>query len=662
MTYEPRLITPFDDKSGLSRYYKPWLIGDEAFETATNMMFWRGLARKRNGYSFLARFPAQASIQSISNANPAVLTTTANHNLTNGQVLHIWIEGVTDADYTDLNNRLFRATITGATTMTLADLYGTAIDKSTAGAPAGMAGSIYQPVQGLKNRIIPNSLDEELLAFDQTRAWRITGALATDISFFQTTGAALTWTGGNNDYYWATNYAQAFWVSNFVDPVRFYNGSTTQGWNNQRFTVDSAPNLVHRALIVIPFKGRIVLLNTYEGLIGAAPGTNFAQRARWSQIGTPYVPATGADPAVVLPTLYSGATDANAWRDDIPGRGGYVDAPTTERIVGAEIVNDNLIVFFQRSTKRLRYTGNQILPFVWEDINTHYGAESTHATLGFDQLAFAFSRVGFVGADTNNVRRIDENIPDQAFEVETGDNMEELSRVQAARDFYRNYFYWSYPDAATNARTPNRILAYNYDNKTWSIYEISIRCFARYKDTDDRIWSNYTVANDDEWENQGDATWSLGQDNFFELVGGRDDGRIHVLFSPDGPSADNGTSINFDLRTKRFNPYIGQGKECRLQFFDVYTTGTADGQITIDHYIDADDDTPVESLTIDLANTENAKYTRVFLGTVAEFHQLKLYLSDVQYADSEIANSPFELQGIVIHTKPETRIKSGRLL
>src|SRR4029077_9716800 len=64
---------------------------------------------------------------------------------------------------------------------------------------------------------------------------------------------------------------------------------------------------------------------------------SFQQRVRFSQNGDP--------------------TDtANGWLEDVPGRGGYIDAPTKEAIISAEFLRDRLIVFFERSTWELVYT------------------------------------------------------------------------------------------------------------------------------------------------------------------------------------------------------------------------------------------------------------------------------------------------------------------
>ena len=110
-------------------------------------------------------------------------------------------------------------------------------------------------------------------------------------------------------------------------------------------------NLINTARIIVPFKNRLLLFNTVEA------GISYPNRCRYSQIGSPLSPS--------------------AWFQDYPGKGNFIDASTTEAIITVEFVKDRLIVFFERSTWELVYTGNQVQPFVFQKINTELGAEST---------------------------------------------------------------------------------------------------------------------------------------------------------------------------------------------------------------------------------------------------------------------------------------------
>lgn len=589
MNYEPRLISPFDN-GGLITYYKPFLIGDQAFPVLEDAYAWRGTLRKREGYSLLATIPTV-------------------------------------------------------------------------------------PVQGLKTYYLNtgSSQQEQTLGFSTTKSYLLISSPSiqfSNISFFQTTGAAISWSGTSSDFFWSCNFAGSLWATNNVDPLRFWNGTpgslgVTGGWNNQRPTLDGSANVLQKCALVLPYKGRLVVLNTQEGTIDGSgnplTSTNYFQRARWCQLGTTYVPATGGDPAVVTPSGFT--TDTNAWRQDIPGRGGYIDADTNERIVSAAIIKDILIVFFQRSTWRLRYTGNEVLPFIWERINTQYGSESALSTISFDEGALSFSRFGFVESDTNQVVRIDQKIPDQTFfEMKYGTSAASLQVVQGIRDYYRQTAYWCYQDTNQTATFNNQVLAYNYLDKTWAIFNQHFRTFGYYKQFFDLQWQNATFT----WSSSNSPWQGPEQAQFPQVLAAEADptsGNVYVVYETTNDAQDVNSdgslsNFNFDIITKKFNPYLDQGHRCRLQYVDVYCSANDGGVFTLNAYLDDEEDTPQITKIVQISETQrSAKYVRVFLGAIGRLIQLELTLSPSQLADPDSGQVQLEIQGLVIWTRKEGRIK-----
>lgn len=549
MSYEPKLITPFTE-SGLSQYFQPFIIGNTAFPTIENAYAWRGNVRKREGYTFFKALPAS--------------------------------------------------------------------DK---------------PIQGITSWVNPASLASDSIVFSKTKAYRYNPSAGAyqDISFL-TDGTAFSFGNGDNDYFWTTNFAGSLWVTNGLgripagEPtaergIMFWNGTpgvptSSGGWSNHQPPVyidPAGPTTIYLngCLILIPYKGNLVALNTQEGVIDGTtpPQQTFSNRARWSQLGTPYL-TTSASYVPPPPFNTPGAADDNAWRSDIPGKGGFADADTSERIVSAAIVRDTLIVFFQRSTWRLTYTGDTILPFIWERLNTNYGSESTFSTVSFDEAILAFSRYGWIGSSTNDVARIDQDIPDQSFTVEVGNSsFTSLNRVQGIRDFFRQMAYWTFPVITDSTPEPSKIYAYNYIDKNWSIFQPTnhIRVFGYYYTNEDKIWANYNAANNT-WENLDDVgnnPWQVlgsGANAGFPLIlGGDIDGNLYEMFEfgDDPDDTDNGVPFNFDIFTKRFNPYLNEGHKCRLGYVDIYCSTSIGGQITLNHYID-DMSEPIFSRKVNL--------------------------------------------------------------
>ncbi len=386
---------------------------------------------------------------------------------------------------------------------------------------------------------------------------------------FDPTATPIVWTGTKDNFFYTSNYAGSMWITNNVDHIRFWNGSIN-GVCDFFPILDGSGTQLNTALIILPYKGRLVVLNTNES------GASFRQRARWSQRGTPYVLS---DATHVLPTGY--AAQANAWRSDINGKGGFIDADTQEMLVSAEIVNDVMIVAFEYSSWRLRYTGNEVLPFIWERIDTTFGSDSTFCSVLFDNDALYLSRRGIVRGNTNRVERIDLDIPDIIDDFQTDTIGQGLSRVFGIRDYENRLVFWTYGDSAQEANTPNKVLCYNYQDVTWGIFNISLTCLGRYKVSTDNIWATW----DSPWDGD-ESTWqdeSEEQFNEYITVGGRADSVIVQMLSPDtgtdpSPGAndeDDVTPYNFSLVSKFLNPYFEKAKRCRLQYVDVYVDATS---------------------------------------------------------------------------------------
>jgi hypothetical protein len=681
MSYEPRLITPFTN-SGLSKFFKPYIIGNTAFPVIEDAYSWRGSVRKREGFQLFTTLP--------------------------------------NSDF---------------------------------------------PVQGLKNFINPSTLNPNLIAFSLTKSYGYIGTSFTDITQLTDGSTTFSFGTGQFNYYWTSNFAGSMWTTNglgyvtsglptAVNGILYLTANAPNSWNIHTPLI-SGTTYLNGGLIVLPYKGRLVVLNTIEGNQTGTTKQSFSNRARWAQLGTPYVPTynKGASSTgnTSPPTPFS--TDANAWRSDIPGKGGFIDADTSERIVSATIIKDTLIVGFQRSTWRLRYTGNEILPFVWERLNTQFGAESTFSAIPFDEHALFFSRYGWIGSDTNDVQRIDLDIPDDSFSFETGDStFDYLATMQGIRDFYRQFAYWTFTPIEGDINS--QIYAYNYIDKSWSIYNpsVPINCFGEFYNTSDFTWASFNNAGsgvddptsdrwiffdspDDTWNNFG-SSQQLG---FPFIVGGDFSGNIYEMFEFKKPAvSDDGTLFNFTIATKRFNPYFEQGLKCRLGYVDLYCSTNVYGEITVQHFVN-DQAAPVftrtlalyprgvltvSSVTIgsttsittsiphNLINNQNvtlsgfygtvskalnneitpvtvtsttsftipidtssliytaggfiwspvfdagsATYTRIYLGAIAHMHQLIFTLSPQQLADPVKGTAQFEMQGLVTWTKPCGRIR-----
>lgn len=305
-----------------------------------------------------------------------------------------------------------------------------------------------------------------------------------------------SWFGTNSDFFWAYNYQGAsgtklLFVTNFVndanDPMYYTDGIT---WTS--FTpATSSSTSVFQARIIIPYYNRLILLNTWEGTTSSGPGsaTNYFARCRFSALGNP--------------------TTSTAFRQDIFGQGGMLDAPTAEQITGATFVKNTLVVDFEYSTWQLRYVGEYGLPFIWERISSDFGSGSTFSGILFDNFRLAIGDVGITRGNAVGVERIDLDIPDQVFDIQNQQTNNGAKRVWGVRDFQKELIFWNYVDAQTEsvpgtANTfPNKVLVYNYRNDTWAIFRENATCFGTFEIQSGVTWSSTTVY----WNNE-EITWS----------------------------------------------------------------------------------------------------------------------------------------------------------
>lgn len=503
-------IADYQNDSGLRTDLKPFLIPDKAFSSIRNAYVFRGRVRKRFGSRYIGgtQLTTRLAIDTgdatngsgnVSGSIPSNITPAIGQMFSIGTALFTVNALGTSANLLRTDGVAATATfntstgafvINGATPTTEVYFY-----------PA-------LPVMGLLTYEL-NGIDEEpTIAFDTHGSYQyvnggwvlITGG-----------GAAAQWLGDDSQFFWGTTWSgsnaatRLFFVTNFNNQetqfMRYLDSTFT--WHSFAPEVDGSPTYMISARILVVFKNRLVAFNTWENSSQAVGGTNYQNRARWSQIGDP--------------------TAVDAWRVDIVGNGGGLDAPTMEGIITVEFVKDRLIVYFEQSTWEFVYTGNQVYPFVWQQINTEIGAESTFSIVPFDKIALGVGNVGIVSCNGTNVERIDANIPDEVFQIHNDNNG--VERVYGIRDYFAEMVYWTFPSLEAGTNYPNRVLIYNYKTGTWAYNDDSITCFGYFQQQTSTLWSSTTVT----WSDSESWTGGNQQDRFRNVVAGNQQGWTFIV-------------------------------------------------------------------------------------------------------------------------------------
>lgn len=522
---------------GLTQDKKPAYLANEAFSDLENAYVFRERTKKRDGEVPMGRLRRvfSGSPAGNSGASPWTfnvytvigVTPETNAEIQAGSVtIDIATLGTPFVDQGD--GTLSNATpgnsgvinyMTGSITLT-----------TTVG--AGHATTINMnyypalPSMGIIKRDVSTFGIDQTVFFDTKYAYQYN-------SGFEELAPGTTWTGTNTDFFWAANYQGAtpdlryFFATNnnidipltTYDPIRYYNNST---WTDLQPQI-TATDTLWQALILIPYYGRLLALNTWEGPTASTytGAVNFFSRCRFSQIGDP-------------------TDQVNGWRSDVFGRGGFIDAPTNESIVSAAFFRNTLIVFFEYSTWQLRYIGEYGLPFIFERISSDFGAVSPYSPIVFDQGVMAVSDRGIIEAAAAGVKRLDDQIPEQVFGFEIQNSAPNF--VHGIRDFEKELVYWNYVDTTDSSTTqsyPNKVLLFNYRNNTWAKFRDTITCFGTTQFQFGITWDSFTTF----WDST--VSWDTVDDQqYVDYVAcGTQQGFINIYNNPDAETPEVDTNL-----------------------------------------------------------------------------------------------------------------------
>lgn len=538
MAYSPLKITGMT--SGLVQSREEFILPDDAYPQLQNAYVWRERILRKKGYQLLGRLQRNiGTTDGVGNLvvvigplpiQAGIASFTVGNNLFNDPGGASPVALLTSGPGTaTLNRATGTLTIAGSNINTVVQYY------------PGL------PVMGIRTRELQNSTNDQTVFFDQNYAY-IYDNTTTGFKEFIT---GTTWNAQGNDvssthFFWSTNYwvssilipgtainfftdtgKKLFWLTNnssnenTPDPIRITNGTTWVDFRPPNFGQIDATTWLVGCLSFLPFRGRMVAFNTWEGgnAGGAISGsTNFSNRIRWSTIGNPFIAYSAGPPST------------GSWRDDIRGQGGFLDIPTSEDIVSVGFVRDNLVIYCERSTWQLRYTGRSIAPFQIEKVNSELGGEGPFSAVQFDTSLVGIGDKGIVECDSYKSERIDIKIPDFVFNIQDANNG--AYRVHGIRDFINRLAYWTVPLASQYAPIglssqifPNTRLVYNYENDSWALFNDSLTTLGTYQPQSGRNWLNTKVP----WI-RCDFPWiSTQAQGIPAIVGGNQQGFIEYL-------------------------------------------------------------------------------------------------------------------------------------
>ena len=597
MDYEPFLIGNF--RFGLEEGLQPWLLPQDAWATLSNGYLRRGVLCNRNGYTEFDRMVHAIDDEAIGNLGSTNYTgTLSNIPIRAGDL------SFTDGtlDITDDGD----GTLSGDGTGTI--VYTTGVyDITFSGVTTGAVTADYDfypeySIVGILPYVNLTTGDTDLMVFDEKRCaqYDTTNAKLEDVS------TADTWAGGDYDFFHGCNARNYLYATNNTDQIYRWNGAA---WAAFDIDIDGAgaANDVDTCLMIFYYKERLVLLRPTES------GTLYPQRARWCE------PADHTD-----------------WTND-----GYVDCPTGDWIMTAGFVGEDLVVWFDKSTWRLRYTGDSTLPFRWERIDTSKGSFSPFSGVINGDLMIAMGSTNILETDNLKVYEIDDKIPD-AFERLDQSLFDKVFSIRVPN---LKQTLISYPEPDESGNTAS--FCYNYDDKAWSIYDYGFNVFGEFIESssaDD--WDEI----DYDWDDFDFAWIAASRDAGYPLILAGD--ASGYVWEINYGGSDDDTAIAFEAYSGRWNPYLKQGKKARFGWVDFYVDKDSDVSMTVDFYSHLNGKEVLavtQTVTFGEADdTADRVWVRADNGSIGDFHRVKLTNSAV--------NETIKIHAMKIYMKPAGRL------
>jgi len=530
--YSPLKIT--GNETGLVQEREEFLLPDDAYPVLQNAYVWRERILRKKGFKFLGRL--RKSIGTTDGSGNAVIVITPFPVQTGVASFRIGTDLFNDPG-TTVNPGIQTLLTNSSGTATLDRVSGTlTITGSLPNSDIQYFSGL--PVMGIRIRELQNSANDQTVFFDQNYAyvfnavtnafdefipgttWNASSQGVESINFIWSTNY---WVSGNVGSPFGTSNIKLFWVTNnsggfgaTADPPRITDGTTWVDFFPSPWSQIDATNFLTNWLCMLPFRGRMVTFNTWEGP-DAANSLNYSNRIRWSTIGNPFIAYAAGPPAT------------GSWRSDIRGQGGFLDIPTSEDIISIGFVRDNLVIYCERSTWQLRYTGRSIAPFQIERVNSELGTEGTFSAIQFDTSLVGIGDKGIVECDSYKSERIDIKIPDFVYKFNNSNNGG--ARVQGIRDFPNRLAYWTVPltgfydGLLTSSRIfPNIRLVYNYENDSWALFNDSLTALGNYQSQSSRTWINTP----DPWI-ECDFPWIDQPSGAPLILGGNQQGFVEIL-------------------------------------------------------------------------------------------------------------------------------------
>jgi len=349
-------------------------------------------------------------------------------------------------------------------------------------------GHLPTRVMGIFQNILTESNLTETLVFDRNFLYRY-NEVSNAFDRIDFGGSLAAYTGFNlteNEYYISgTTYPDKNGKNRFVftgkgmDHVFFYNGTNVLDYtavaDNPHY-VPFAGGVLTRAYHVIWFGERI---NFIAPLIG----------------GTFYP----------VGMLYSAIRDSDGHGDNFNFSGaGNLQLDTYENIRGASILGDRLVLNLNKSNWTIEKTRDVFNPYFSRKVPSVIGTDASFSMVNWNDYVISVGKTGIIKTNGKHSLLVDNKIP---YFTENEINPIEFEQTYGGFNRETSQFMWSYLESSSENTTQNKVLIYNYEEKSWSTYDQRFSCFGETTNGENLTWDQI-----DENENPAWETWDTTEE------------------------------------------------------------------------------------------------------------------------------------------------------
>jgi len=336
------------------------------------------------------------------------------------------------------------------------------------------------------------------------------------------------------------------WV-NFAPPLTLFNNPVI---------IDNRPAKNYYlvgALAILPFKDRLLFFSPWIQSSDPTTLVQLTDVVLWSWNGTPYyavstITGVGAQatytpqPFIVPPNQTAAPI---AYYVNQTGLGGWQSAGLSQPIMTVSNNEDVLLIGFGGDGRKTRfvYTGSNFQPFLFYNINSELPSSATFSAVALDKGVIDIGQYGIAMTNQQSSQRIDLDIPDSVFTIQSLNNG--VQRVNAIRDFYREWIYFSYPVFNNNSsnmsgtptvicKFPTQTFLYNYRDNTWAIFYENWTCHGNYRRTEKKSWLTTGFNSWNTWREPWNA--GSGAPQFPSVIAGNPQGFVLQIGEGTGES------------------------------------------------------------------------------------------------------------------------------